>query len=476
MQIGYLAGPSAIQSSRRRWLITLMAFLLLTSLILIAPPARADFGTSLDVDITVPAAGSTFEVTESVTLEGTAEIGMGVAVKDTTVVYILDVSGSTGPGFPLFDCVGDSAGETVLECEKEAVRRVNSVAAGPNSRVLNSGLGVFSGSAMGSVEQVLTEDFSLIDSALSSLTPGGGTNFNGGLSAAEDILDDEAATANQIVVFLTDGDGSYNGSSPLAPEVDVKAFAIAGAGCSPNLVAISDSCEVVTDLSVLDEVIVEAIGSTLDSLTYSVDGGSPILLPSTPGIPLDGLAGPATLEFGDPPGHPIGQLPLGPHEICVTATGSDSGGTGTASDCVDFEVVQTAVDCAEFQDECVAVANDGDVSTATVVAPAGFDKQLGIRPVDTVPFDCGGDDCVTGYDVLFPDGDEVIIELTVVASRENSIPPGQAAAFIDGVEITDKCKKTASKSPIPCAKITRIKGGLTQYFWRVGADPRMSGG
>ncbi len=417
-------------------------------------------GTSISVDITTPAAGG-FGEAAGVTLSGEASIGMGAAVKDTSVVYILDVSGSTN-GSANVDCDGDEVDDSILDCEKEAVSVVNADASSMNSPVLNSGLGVFQ--SFGTVIQGLTAPGLAIETALGAVPPpGGGTSFGAGLSAANSILTTGPAAANKIVVFLTDGAGT--GSSPLPAGTVVKAFAFGAATCSGNLVAISDTCAVVEDLSDLGDVINESIGATLDSLSYSIDGGAAIPLTSSPATPI---AGPADVTFEEN----VGTLAMGPHQICVEATGTDSGGSSSTADCVEFEVVQSMVDCSDPETECVATANDGDVSQATVVGTPSFTKMLGILPVPTDPGECAGDDCVTGYDVLFAGaGNEGVVELTVVASKENSTPPGQAAVYIDGIEVTAKCHKTASKSPIPCANITKSKGGQTQYFVRFNADP-----
>ena len=61
-------------------------------------------GTSLDVTITSPSDGATMPQ-GPVTVTGTAAVGTGAPVANTTLIYVVDVSGSTSdptgvPGHP----------------------------------------------------------------------------------------------------------------------------------------------------------------------------------------------------------------------------------------------------------------------------------------------------------------------------------------------------------------------------------------
>ena len=97
-----------------------------------------------------------------------------------------------------------------------------------------------------------------------------------------------------------------------------------------------------------------------------------------------------------------------------------------------------------------------------------------MRWVDTAAGQCGGTDCSTGYDVLFfgdPSSQDVVAELTVVMPKDQSVPPGSAAVFMDGVLLTAKCGVSIASSPIPCAKITKTNAGETQYYVLFDADP-----
>src|SRR5687768_14569782 len=52
-------------------------------------------GTAIKVDIATPADGAVFPGGVAVNVTGTAEIGVGLPIADTALVYVVDVSGST---------------------------------------------------------------------------------------------------------------------------------------------------------------------------------------------------------------------------------------------------------------------------------------------------------------------------------------------------------------------------------------------
>ena len=75
-------------------------------------------GATLDVEILIPSDGQEFKVpagqpTINVNVNGTASIGLGEP--DATLVYVIDVSGSTGVG-------GGTGCAPILACEKAIVR------------------------------------------------------------------------------------------------------------------------------------------------------------------------------------------------------------------------------------------------------------------------------------------------------------------------------------------------------------------
>jgi PKD repeat protein len=89
-------------------------------------------GTPITVSITAPADNATlpaapFDVT------GTASVGVGAPVANTTLIYVVDVSGSTAtgtgtPGRCPRQNVYDTTADTTLDCELLAVRDLNAAA------------------------------------------------------------------------------------------------------------------------------------------------------------------------------------------------------------------------------------------------------------------------------------------------------------------------------------------------------------
>ena len=82
----------------------------------------------------------------------------------------------------------------------------------------------------------------------------------------------------------------------------------------------------------LDDVIGQQVGSTLSALSVSVDGGAAVPVPAA-NVPTLPQGGPASVTWTTSV-----TLASGNHNICVTATGSDVGGTGIANDCVPVQV------------------------------------------------------------------------------------------------------------------------------------------
>jgi len=89
-------------------------------------------GTSLDVTITSPTNGAVLPQAPF-TMTGTAAVGTGAPVANTTLIYIVDVSGSTSdptgvPGKCPRQNVYDLSADTTLDCELLAVRDLNQAA------------------------------------------------------------------------------------------------------------------------------------------------------------------------------------------------------------------------------------------------------------------------------------------------------------------------------------------------------------
>lgn len=395
-------------------------------------------GTPIQVNINTPADGTEIKLppdqtTVDVTVTGTASIGASSPTPDTTLIYVLDASGSTG-GLTGVDCGADQQTDDPQSVEDEIIDCEIAAAINLNNQVINLGVIdevaviIFAGDAV-------TADASPNSGSQPLIAPNANNNGNG-LNDVDEVLQSikVAVFANQegefakfsnhpipnlfgtdyadalrealsvstrvsnpnvTVVFISDG--SNTAGDPVtdvlpAGDVVFHTFSIPSqssqANCSNNeglgsLQDIADltggTCTEVDDPSELPGILPDVIIPTLKSLEIEVDGGGAIPIGNAeiePGLPQNG---PMTVNYSTP----LSGLGLGRHEICVTANGSDAGGSGSVKACVTIRVVQekpTAITLAAFQVE----ANDGRATitwqTATEIDNAGFNLYRAASP------------------------------------------------------------------------------------------------
>ena len=324
-------------------------------------------GTPIEVTVDLPVDGTEYVETiggVDVSVEGTASVGFGIA--DTTVAYVLDVSGSVNSPANA-DCGGDlnadGLPDTVLDCEIAGVIALNDAAIA-SAAVDEVGLAVYGrsgaaadltptagfgpitapGAGPGDVEAVAASVvagpahagptlFTPVDVDRST------TNFAAGLAAASTIITD-STNATNLVVFISDGQ-SNSGGALFAPNLDaltatgatVHAFAVGeAASCSlgndGTLQEIADAtngaCTPVPNPAELSGIITQLLASSLDHLELTVDGGTPVVIPNTDIAPALPQGGSVSVTYSTP----VGGLGLGAHTMCVTAVGEDPGGVG----------------------------------------------------------------------------------------------------------------------------------------------------
>ncbi len=411
-------------------------------------------GTQIEVSIDSPVSSTTFQLGDDVDVLGTASVATGTIVKDTTVVYIMDVSGSMGADAGV-DCDGNAGNDDRLTCEKEAVGAANAVAAAATSAVDETGLGSFSSSSTahdvdlgtGGTQLIVSPDHDgdsnttpdVVDVA-NSLSAGGGTCYACGVSAAETILASSTNPVN-LVVFMSDGlnnsGASISSLTPsfpsgtvirtfgIGPDVDCSSEEVAGIGSLDDVAALTSggTCEVVSDISDLAEVITEAIGSNLVSLEISVGGGAPSLIDNSGIDPDLPQPGPASVSYQTI----VSGLTAGDHTICVTATGTDVGGTGNVTDCVTIHI-NSPPDCS------TAAA-----SVSTLWPPNHKMKSV----------------TVTG--VTDPDGDPVSITITSIFQDEPTSGLGDGDQSPDGAGVgTDTAQVRSERSGLGDGRVYHI--------------------
>jgi hypothetical protein len=364
-------------------------------------------GTPISVDITAPSDGAVKVYPPgSIDLAGTASVAEGVIIKDTTVVYIMDISDSMNSSAGV-DCDGVAGNDSRFKCEKEAVAAANTAAEAPASSVDQTGLGSFDGNFasntcistaydvdLGTPGSQLIVDPSLdgngngtpdIEDVATGLSTGGATCYIGGLQRADEILGSSTNAIN-LVFFMSDGINNVGaGVSTFTPSnfgtnTRVYSFAMGldvtctsnafGLGSLDDVAATSTltggTCQQVTDLSQLAGLITKALGSSLNSIEYQLDGGPfvDISASANPPIPRNGPTGDVAFSETGISADP------GIHELCVRANGTDGGGDGSATDCSQVTIATIDLLPASATNELGASLPQTHTVTATVAAGA----------------------------------------------------------------------------------------------------------
>ncbi len=309
-------------------------------------------GANLEVTIGTPAQDEEFKVPVGATdidvdTSGTASIGQGTP--DVGLIVVVDVSFST-----TLDCDGT---RNILQCERDAV---NNLLTDPNiGSVAEVGIAVFGeGGAAADMTPAGGDDPSTTSIAdaqtvVGSIVVGGvnqfavkgvgdgATNYSAGLAAATTIAGAQT-TGTKLVIFLSDGLSNTGGGSfaanlaALQGLVDtIFPFAIgSGASCtggSDGDLADMGDCEEV-DPDELENLIPDLLSTTLESVEAEADG-NPLIVTTNPPVPADG---PVSVDWS---ATAFGLVP-DDHQICATATGSDSTGSDSVQECVDIHLLQ----------------------------------------------------------------------------------------------------------------------------------------
>jgi hypothetical protein len=388
-----------------------IAGLALAGALAAAPIALADTtnanlpgGTSIAVGITAPGDGALIAAPPGdVSVSGTASVGQGVPVANTTLVYVVDRSGSTastnGCGG---NQNGDSLSNSVLDCEIAAARALNQQAISTGT-VGQVGAVFFDDAAqIKDVDPVAAGTQGLtapaadansnatpdIEDTLRTATVGGNTNFEAAVQQACSLVQ-QSTNPNNLVVFLSDGVATVGGNAlddlPCAPNsATFQTFAVgSGSSCTDTgggrgslaqiAGATAGTCTLVTDVANLPDVIPGIIASKLTTLELRVDGGPPTVISSTasPTLPVDG---PASVTFATA----VAGLAPGNHTLCVIATGTDGGGQGSIQHCHDVVVATISLTPQTATNE---LGTPGQTHTVIATVAAGSDGGVAGVPV-----------------------------------------------------------------------------------------------
>lgn len=234
----------------------------------------SDSGTINGIDVGLTATLPAF-ATDS--FEVGADITTGASTQDINVALVIDTSGSTQNDSGS-DVDGDGVNDTFLEAEKLAAKQVfqSLIDAGYDPENVTITLIEYNsdGNTLGSFN---LNDQSAFDTAVDSLTSGGGTNFEQGLN---EVVDEWRATTtdgspddspesevtandNNLVLFLSDG-RSFRGNptsevNELENEfdADITAIGIGSGAVLTQLEALDNTggASQITDLTQLEELI-----------------------------------------------------------------------------------------------------------------------------------------------------------------------------------------------------------------------------
>ncbi len=289
-------------------------------------------------------------------LTGQVDVGQGPAVANTSIAYVVDISGSSND---IVNCGGDANGDgrsgTVLDCEVAAVIALHQevVASGTVDKValipFNTGasardLDPTSASATLIAPDADRDGNGVLDlvQVVRTLRQGGGTAFAPPTRAACQLLATSGST-NLVTAFMSDGEANdVLPPLPCNPAVTFQTFAV-GAGSSCTFGGVNrglddialrtgGTCTNVPDVQDLPDILPEIIASRLTRVTYTVDDGTPVDLSAQLGLPQNG-------PLAVPLAFPLPSLAPGTHRVCVTVTGTDSGGESSLTTCSDLVMV-----------------------------------------------------------------------------------------------------------------------------------------
>lgn len=369
-------------------------------------------GAELSVSIDDPVTSTEFEVppgqaTIDVDVSGTASIGEGEA--DATFVYVMDVSGSTDVG-------GGTGCSPILACEKQFFTALNQAVVADGSAdeaglVVYADSGATADMSPAAGDQIIVAPDApgmapfhvdtVVNSTFSDQFGGNGgvgqftlknvgqfTNCRAGLE--QSLLVVNASTnGTNVVIFASDGLCNTGGSIAAAVAALQASGAVVhsvaiganssctsdpnGFGSLEDMNVNGGQCFEVADPGNLPDIIPSLIGSTLESLQISVDGGAPQTIPNADiSLPLP-QPGAVSVSYTTP----ATGLGPGDHNLCVTASGSDvTGGTANTTRCETIHLLQLTAAPAEASNELGS--DNQHTVTATLLGPA---SHIGGRTV-----------------------------------------------------------------------------------------------
>ncbi len=348
-------------------------------------------GASLSVSLDSPLTSTEYlipsgETSRDVTVNGTASVGQGTP--DVTLIYVVDVSGSTSGGG---NC-GLGGSESILDCEVAALNSYTSAALAGGS-VDEIGIVFFdSGAYVADMQpaaghQNFTASAGDVASVLASESPGSGTDFSAALFDANQLAG-AASNTYIFVLFLSDGLSNENEDGAFASRAtalnnavtDVFTFAIGASssctgGSSGDLADIGPCTPTTTTNLAAD--LPDLISTTLDEVRVFVDGVDQGAVPTVPPTPA---AGPEAVTWS----YVAQDLTPGDHILCATATGHaefpSSSPVTTDQTCETIHVYQLSL-APEHEVNELGTPGQTHTVTASLAGPLGGLAPVGGRNI-----------------------------------------------------------------------------------------------
>jgi len=298
-------------------------------------------GAVLSADISHPETGDTYIAENNsyteVSLLGSASVELGVP--DVAYIYVIDTSGSTA------GVDGDCG--TILECMQKFVFALHQEAISDGSASLAAVINFDYNVTVSADLQNISNSTGIEDAIFAGKASG--ENFcEDALNEAAKLVKDPRNTARtSVVIFVGDGYCSTCGKGCpidddyLLRDTDAIVYSVA---VGPNVECVESlndiplrggRCESVPDPDTLIDIVDKLIGSDLFKVEMRVDDGNYTEVPSfqLSGDELPAEA-PALTNF-----NVTLDLAVGPHEVCIRATGDDSlGENDTVKECKRFVV------------------------------------------------------------------------------------------------------------------------------------------
>ncbi|MEM7058901.1 MAG: Ig-like domain-containing protein, partial [Pseudomonadota bacterium] len=389
------------------------------------------------------------------TNDGTTAVDATVTLSDPAaspvlnVVFVIDVSGSTGDPFVA------GSGQTILQAEVEALQNLSDDLAGLGfpAEDIEIALVTFSGNAafVGTFEPGSTA----LDNTLNNLSSGGTTNFEAALDSAGAALQDltqglaDPSSVNNVIYFLSDGVPISSG--PFEDEAD---SLIANFGADIVGVGVGSGASL-SDLNLIDNTVETGQTAGSSAVQVTTTAGLADAVDLSPIIPADLTAFRILVDGVEVPGITIDDLDQSGFTWTLDIDGIDPdilSGLNTTFGATSVITAEATFDDGTVLTNVVEVEtapNTMDTATVTVTVtgvndgPDALDDTAGTGAESTTTIDLTANDTdpdlSDDLEILSVDTIGTVGTVTVNADNDtvDYDPNGQFTGLADGETALD---------------------------------------